>query len=279
MGLISLLIALACQKVLSSQYWQFNFYYCHYLKFLKRFSFFSTPYKSELSASLTILLPTLVVYYLLDWLGNGLIYLVVSTLVLIVCFGCIKTRQTYKNYIMSAFRGDMTTCDLYVEQLQQDKHLPNLGFGEILVWLNYRYFIVIMMMFVAFGPAGVLFYRLLVTANEKQSEQSDIASEVTSSWLSKVLFIVDWLPVRIVAFGYMFVGHFSKALPVWLENIFEINKPAYKLLNQVAKQSEDFMVDKDDCTAEPCLLVRLAKRTTMLCLSIIALLTLMGVIN
>ena len=279
MGLISLLIALACQKVLSSQYWQFNFYYRHYLKFLKRFSFFSAPYKSELSASLTVLLPTVVVYYLLDWLGNGLIYLVVSTLVLIVCFGCIKTRQTYKNYIMSAFRGDMTTCDLYVEQLQQDKNLPNLGFGEILVWLNYRYFIVIMMMFVTFGPAGALFYRLLVTANEKQLEQCDMANEVTTSWLSKVLFIVDWLPVRFVAFGYMFVGHFSKALPVWLENIFEINKPAYKLLNQVAKQSEDFMVDKDDCTAEPCLLVRLAKRTTMLCLSIIALLTLTGVIN
>ena len=279
MSLISLLVALASQKLLSSRFWQFNYYYRQYLLLIKGFSFFSSPYKSELVASTTILLPTIVVYYVLDWLGNGLIYLVVSTAILVVSFGCVKTRQTYKDYILSAFRGEMTTCDLHVKQLQQDKGLPNLNFGQILVWLNYRYFIVIMMMFVVFGPAGALFYRLLVTANEKQIESIEPANEPTADFLQKVLFIVDWLPVRIVAFGYMFVGHFSKALPVWLENIFDFNKPAHLLLNQVAKQSEDFMIDKDDCTAEPCLLVRLAKRTTLLCLSIIAIFTLMGIIN
>ena len=59
--------------------------------------------------------------------------------------------------------------------------------------------------------------------------------------------------MRLVAFGYMFVGHFSKALPVWLENFFEFEKAPSKVLIEVAQMSEDYMIDADDCTAEPCL--------------------------
>jgi AmpE protein len=94
-----------------------------------------------------------------------------------------------------------------------------------------------------------------------------------------MLFWVDWLPVRMVAFGYMLVGHFSKAMPVWLENLFDINKQPNQILISVAQKSEDFMVDPDDCTAEPCLLVRLAKRTLLLCLAVIAVLILTGILN
>jgi AmpE protein len=50
-------------------------------------------------------------------------------------------------------------------------------------------------------------------------------------------------------------------------------------LISVAQKSEDFMVDPDDCTAEPCLLVRLAKRTLLLCLAVIAVLILTGILN
>ncbi len=77
----------------------------------------------------------------------------------------------------------------------------------------------------------------------------------------------------------MLVGHFSKAMPVWLEMLFDIQKPPCQLLNAVAQKSKDFMVDPDDCTAEPCLLVRLAKRTLLLCLAVIAILILTGVVN
>ena len=43
--------------------------------------------------------------------------------------------------------------------------------------------------------------------------------------------------------------------------------------------SEDFMVDAGDCTAEPCLLVKLAKRTLLLFLVIIAVLILTGILS
>ena len=125
-----------------------------------------------------------------------------------------------------------------------------MSFGQLLVWLNYRYFIAIMIFFVIFGAAGALFYRLLVTMYEEPvafeqeypedekataAEDDKLAAEINSaspstndavnnetSVLKDILFWVDWLPVRIVAFGYMLVGHFSKAMPVWLENLFDV---------------------------------------------------------
>jgi AmpE protein len=93
------------------------------------------------------------------------------------------------------------------------------------------------------------------------------------------LFWLDWLPVRIASFGYMFVGHFSKAMPVWLESLFDNQKPTHQVLIDVAEKSEDIMVNEDDCTAEPCLLVRLAKRNVLLVLAVISILTLAGLLN
>ena len=260
------------------------------------------------------------VHLLLTLIDDSILHLVFSTVILIVCFGSVATRDSYKNYLMSAFRGELTTCKLHHAQLLQDKNLPEMGFGQTLIWLNYRYYIAIMLFFIIFGAPGVVFYRLVITLNEKQDNDATSAANSNSSndskdsvsasstidvneaddetenisavndlptkmtteacqALQQLLFWLDWLPVRLTTFGYMMVGHFSKALPVWLESFFEFEKPAAQILGDVAKKSEDMMVDEQDCTAEPCLLVRLAKRNLLLLLAVIAVLTLSGVIS
>jgi len=279
MSLISLLIALAAERYLSSRAWQFNTYYKHYLKFIKRSSFIDSPWGSLIASTVALLLPAVACYLLLDLVDDSLLHLIFSTLVLIVCFGCFTTRDKYKNYLKAAFRGEPTTCELHHQQLQQDKNMKEMSFGQLLVWLNYRYFIAIMVFFVLFGAPGALFYRLLTTVNEGSNlDELEISDEVALS-IAKVQFWLDWLPVRVVAFGYMLVGHFSKAMPIWLESLFDVNKAPHQLLITVAEKSEDFMVDVNDCTAEPCLLVRLAKRTLLLCLAVIAILVLTGVLT
>lgn len=319
MSLLSLLIALAAERYLSSSAWQFNVYYQRYLRLFKKFATFGSPTRSLAANIALIVIPVLLCYFLLSLVSDGLIHFVLSTLVLIGCFGCVKTRDTYKQYLMAAFRGEQTTASLYYEQLIQDKNLPDGGFGATLVWLNYRYFIAIMIFFVLFGAPGALFYRLLSKLNEspacqyenvdqvmkasaqkESSEQIDSAEETNDESVEqdeqaysscteadqkiiefnrKALFVLDWLPVRIVSFGYMLVGHFSRAMPVWLDYLFEVNKSPYEMLTTVAQKSEDFMVEQGDCTAEPCLLVRLAKRTLLLCLAAISLFIITGVIS
>ena len=292
MSLISLLIALAAERYLSSSAWQFKTYFHAYVSLFKKSRLMNSAKESMVLQVVFITIPVITCYFILELVDDGLLYLIFSTLILIVCFGCVKTRQCYKDYLMSAFRGEPTTCELQHSQLLQDTSSSPMSFGQLLVWLNYRYFIAIMIFFVVFGAAGALFYRLLVTMNEapvklesenqEVDENSDDVEQPIKDdkpLLEDVLFWVDWLPVRIVAFGYMLVGHFSKAMPLWLENLFDVNKQPNQLLVAVAQKSEDLMTDPDDCTAEPCLLVRLAKRTLLLCLAVISLLILTGILN
>jgi AmpE protein len=292
MSLISLLLALAAERYLSTSLWQFNEYYQRYQKLFERLKL---ARNSIFSHVLFIIVPVLICYFLLSVVSDGLLHFVISTLVLIVCFGCVSSRELYKKYLMSAFRGETEQCEGYYRQLLADKNLPDLGFGQSLIWLNYRYFIAIMLFFMVFGAPGALCYRLLTKINEDTAEETEETQETDSSqrlstdpieqWSNRIelaqqiLFWLDWLPSRVVAFGYMLVGHFSKALPVWLENLFEFNISPQNVLVTVAEKSEDFMIDDDDCTAEPCLLVRLAKRTLLLCLAFIAILILTGIIN
>lgn len=315
MSLLSLLIALAAEKSLSSSLWRFDYYYQKYASLLQQNKNPSTFKGSTLNYTLFLLLPVAVTYGILSFVGDGLLHFIISTLILIVCFGCLTTRHSYKQYLHAAFRGEETTSKMFHQQLLQDKNLPPMGFGQALIWLNYRYYIAIMLFFTLFGAAGVVFYRLLTTLIEQQNgcstnkseedpsndsldkikpeshqedrvididkEDKEDVSDVPSGCKSyqDILFYLDWLPVRMTAFGYMFVGHFSKALPMWLECFFDIKKPTHKILIDVAQKSEDIMVDENDCTAEPCLLVRLSKRNVLLLLATIAILTLFSVIR
>lgn len=311
MSLLSLLIALAADRSLSTEMWRFNFYYQHYLHF---FSQNFTAKQGTTASAVFIILPVILTYLLLDVIDSPVLQLLLSTLILIICFGCTTTRASYKSYLLSAFKGEETTTEMHHQQLLTDKNLPNMGFGQALIWLNYRYYIAIMLYFTVFGAAGAVFYRLLTTviehkkaqcmanAAEKHAEaqatsvedstggqegsdevlhEGNIVPNIMNGCQNHhdVLFWIDWLPVRIASLGYMFVGHFSKALPVWLESLLDSEKPTHQVLIDVAEKSEDIMVNEDDCTAEPCLLVRLAKRNVLLVLAVISILTLAGFLN
>ncbi|PCI62952.1 MAG: regulatory signaling modulator protein AmpE [Gammaproteobacteria bacterium] len=279
MSLISLLIALMAERHLSLSVWQFNHYYRMYLTWWKKIDKQANFLQNETKTLAVIVLPIAIVGLLMEFIDDGILKFLLSTLILIVCFGCVKSRDAYKCFLRSAFRGEMTTCEMNRQQLLKEKGLEDQGFGQSLVWLNYRYYIAIMLFFVAFGAAGAVFYRLLTTLVEQNHDDEITISDGVLKSCKQVLAVIDWLPVRITAFGYMFVGHFSKALPTWLESLFNFTSTPNQILISVAKVAEDYSIDDDDCTAEPCLLVRLAKRTLLLLLAVISALTILGVVN
>ena len=130
-----------------------------------------------------------------------------------------------------------------------------------------------------FGLPAVVLYRFLLAVVDYQANDNETVNTLAQQQLAKLLFWLEWPMVRLVSFCYMLVGNFSKALTTWLETVFDFVEQPYMVLNKVAKQSEDFQLDQEDCTAEPCLLVRLAKRSLLLLLAIIAVLTITGVIH
>lgn len=284
MSLLSLLFALAIERSMPSKVWQFSFYFKEFLALAKQTKLIKTPLDNIISGALMVVVPTFAMFLAVLFVDGTLFELLLSCAVLLVCIGCSHTRHTYKAYLKSAFRGEFTACDLHYQQLIQDKNLPDIGLGQALIWLNFRYYIAIMILFVVFGLPAVIFYRCLLSVvnfnqkNEEGEQVSDVDG-MAQQQLAKVLFWIEWPMVRLVSLCYMLVGNFSKALPTWLESSFDIAQQPYLILGKVAKQSEDFQLDEEDCTAEPCLLVRLAKRALLMLLAVIAVLTITGVIQ
>lgn len=274
MTIISLLLVLLVERVTTkSQYWQFEFYFHKYMQS-------ASAYQGNEENTRTwwwlaiIILPVVLVYFLVQQLSNGLLELVLSTAILMVCVGCPAVRATYKCFLQAANRGDIEACALYADQIgDPDDTIEN--FGRNLVWQNYLHYAAVILWFTALGASGALLY-VLARETFKQLKATQHPSTADARVL---MHILDWVPVRITALGFLLVGHFSRAFPTWLGHLLDPQITAKTLLLNVAKQAEEIEPDKNNCAEEPCTFVRLAKRNVMFILVAIALLTLSGWIN
>jgi len=274
MTLISLLLVLLVERVTTkSHYWQGGFYADKYLEFIQPRGWFNSSSKSWVLA-LVIFVPVVIVYLVVQRFTGGLLELVISTAILMVCVGCPAIRATYKCFLQAANRGDMQACSMYEDQIRGDDE-AQVSFGLNLVWQNYRHYTAVILWFAAFGAAGAILY---VLVREMHAKLSDDNQQVAGQ-VKRLLNIIDWIPVRITALGFLLVGHFSRAFPTWLGYLPDPAVEAKTLLLDVSKKAEEIEPDANDCTEEPCTLVRLAKRNVMFLLVIIALLTLSGWID
>lgn len=281
MALISLLISLATERILSSKYWHFNTYFSRYIKFACGFVSKDEISKSYLNVLLFAFIPSFIVWLVIEYIDHSIVHFVVSTGILMICFGCSAVRESYKNFLNSAMRGDKVAADHYKQELQQEKSLENESYGQTLVWLNYQYYLALMLIFILLGASAVVFYRILVVMVNKavDDEGNEFLPDTASHLAKNLLHYLDFIPSRFVAFGYMLVGHFSKASTVWLEGLLNYSMAPRKYLCEVAKISEDCKVDENDLSAEPILLVKLAKRNVLLLLAATAFMTIAGVLS
>lgn len=261
----------------------------------------STNTNSTIMMIVVAAIPALGIWVLIAFLPGIFVFLI-SLLLLWVCLGCPVTRQTYKRYLQAANREDFEACSLYSEKLgNQDGDLSNVG--KQLVLVNYRQYASVVIFFVLFGLPGMVFYSLckewylkrndeLDAPGQKHAEQLSASEDEDSNVImqrdedtaiqpseEKVMFILDWLPSRITAFGFLLVGHFSQGLPTWLNTIMNPATSAYDVLTQVAKSSEELAPCENPQLQEPLLMVRLVKRNTIFLLMVISVLTLAGFVS
>lgn len=263
-------------------------------------------YSNNANISVIIMLlvaaiPAVVLWILIEWLPGIFVFLL-SLLLLWICLGCPVTRQTYKRYLQAANREDFQACSLYSEKFgNQGGDLSNVG--KQLVLVNYRQYASVIIFFVLFGLPGMVFYSLCKEwyltkkealnanvdsqaesetsgdeddSNSIQQQSQDTAIEVNED---KVMFVLDWLPSRITAFGYLLVGHFSQGLPTWLNTFMNPTLSAYDVLASVAKSSEELAPCENPQLQEPLLMVRLVKRNTIFLLMVVSVMTLAGLVS
>ncbi|WAJ69472.1 beta-lactamase regulator AmpE [Catenovulum adriaticum] len=280
MTLLSIILVVLLERLIKpTQGFQYQTYYQKYAELTRNFLNGEHKHSAEIFIVLWLAVPVCLVAIIQAVLGYGVLGLVFSAFILFICYGCPQHRLWYQAYLEAAAREDKQACFHYAEQLGQkmdDANSEQAGetLGEALIWVNFRHYFAVIFWFVILGPAGAILY--VFARNLAKNSQID----ENQNWLSQAslrLFeILVWVPARLTGFAFLFVGHFSKALPVWFAGLTQLKKGSRVYLAQVAKAAEPIDVPESDCLTEPCLMLKLAKRALLFLLSVIAVLTLAG---
>ncbi|WP_341502947.1 regulatory signaling modulator protein AmpE [Gallaecimonas sp. GXIMD4217] len=193
-------------------------------------------------------------------------------LVLVMALDTSAVRRRYRKLLNALERGDMESADLSSSALEVPAISRQFEGKErtlvALLWVNYRHYCALLFFFVVAGLGGALAYLLL-------RYLADL-SEVEERPAARLLKLVDWLPVRITAMGFAFVGHYSRAMPLWLDGLLRPAADNEAYLGQVALAAEEVSLDDPSCTQPMLCLVALAKRNLLFFLTLVAILTLFG---
>jgi len=286
MILMSLLLVLSLERIVTkAPEWHIARYANMYQASLQKRGWLSddTPALTFFGA---MLLPAVVLAGIESWLLGPFLTFIEQSLVLFVCIGCPALRATYKCFLNAAERGDLQACSMYTDQLghcasekESDGTAGREGksFGQHLTWLNYQHYAAVMLWFVAFGAPGALLYCL----SRNTTEQLCAAGHPLAYPAGRLMFALDFLPVRVTALGMLMMGHFSRALPEWLKDGLSVDISAYDLLTQVSSKAEMLTPEEqkaqvENASIEPKVLVKLAKRNVIFLLVITSSLTLIG---
>lgn len=236
---------------------------------------------------LGLLMPALVLMALECVLFGNFTTFIVQTLVVFLALGCSVARHTYKSWLQAAQREDSEACDLYARQLHKglvgqednsDVADDGTQIQRLLLLANFQFYAAVIIFFIVLGAPGALLYMTVREAHRYFAQAQWPCVEHSGA----LLHYLEWIPARITAFGFLVVGHFSKALPVWLEYVFQGHIASEQLLWRVGRQAE-IIEPKDSAkcsklTACTHVLasVRLAKRNILFLLVAAAVLTLSG---
>lgn len=284
MALFSLLIALLLERTLVlGERWQFEYWYQRFIEQLRGL-FEPTALTFQIVA---LGAPALLTYLVLQWLAGlifGLVSLMLWILIPLLSIGCLRYRQLYKKYLLTVCHDDVqgsyhVAANLAeLESLEvEDQAKLGAKVGRQLAWINYRFYCATVLMMIIGGPVAVVFYASVRTVDLLVQRQQ----LPSTRYASYLLFILDWLPVRIVALGYVLVGNFSHAISEWLSLAVKPKLSAYELVSNVAMAAEQMShssATEGVCMESTCRLVNLAKRNLILLVGVASLMTIFGLL-
>ena len=297
MMLMSLLLVLSLERLITkTPNWHIEKYAGQYRALLKDMGLINLYEEKESedarkkasSAALYfyLLLPAILLGLIEYWVLGAFLTFIEQSIVLFVCIGCPALRAVYKNFLNAADRGDLQACSMYTDQLghcasQSDSDgsagAEGKSFGQHLTWLNYQHYAAVMLWFIAFGAPGALFYAL----SRSTTEALCSANHPLKGAAGRLMFALDYIPVRVTAFGMLMMGHFSRALPEWIKYALQFDVSAYDVLTEISSKAEVLTPDEqqlqaENAAVEPKVLVKLAKRNVIFLLVITSALTLVG---
>ena len=281
MTLISMLLALIIERLaVRSNAWQADGYCRAYVRFTAG-SALNKLSGHSLGQYLWLALPGAALAILLHLLDSHLLSLIVNTLVLLLGIGCWHYRQLYKQYLNAMDRGDEEAGFITMQQIrtQLGSSSEQYSYGQLLLWLNFRYYAAVMFWFLLLGVFGVVTYVLVRHLQEAVDEKDAADYAATLGADSKVNCVAHWalwFPARLFGLGFALVGHFSRASNTLLGYFLDFTASNEQVVIEVATAAETLPAESLNTLDDTSYMVQLAKRNMLFFLAFAAVLTLTG---
>ncbi len=282
MTLISMLLALIIERLaVRSDAWQASRYCRAYVRFTAS-SGLSRLAANSLGQYVWLALPGAVVALVLCLADSHLVSLIVNMLVLLLGIGCWHYRQLYKQYLNAMERGDEEAAFITMQQIRTEmgSNREQSSYGQLLVWLNFRYYAAVVFWFLLLGVFGVITYALVRHLQEAVAEEdaADYASCTgdNNMAVAYVAHWANWFPARLFGLGFALVGHFSRASTTLLGYFLDFTADNEQVVVDVATAAETLPAESLNTLEDTSYMVQLAKRNMLFFLAFTAILTLTG---
>ncbi|WP_039057431.1 beta-lactamase regulator AmpE [Enterobacter sp. Bisph1] len=281
MTLFTLLLVLAAERLFKlGEHWQLDHRLEVLFRRVKHYSMFRTVLMAALAMLITFLFLRAV---------HGLFFnvplLIVWILLGVLCIGAGKVRLHYHAYLKAASRNDAHAHTAMANELTLIHGVPP-GCDEreflrelqnALLWINFRFYLAPLFWFIvggAWGPVLLVGYAFL-RAWQYWLARYKTPNERQQSGIDALLHLLDWVPVRLAGVVYALVGHGEKALPAWFASLADRHTSQYHVLTRLAQ----FSLAREphtDKVETPKAAVSMAKKTSLVLVVVVALLTIYG---
>jgi AmpE protein len=150
---------------------------------------------------------------LLDTQFFGLPTMLLHILVLLIAFDRTQPGKMVADFLERWRKGDLESC---VEFLLQDMGIPDAEcereetslkncFSKKLVNRYFEKMFVMFFWYMLAGPLGILFNYISYQLRDSQSEVVSEQSVILISW---VIYVVEWMPIRLLGLTFSLAGNF-----------------------------------------------------------------------
>lgn len=281
MTLFTLLLVLGWERLFKlGEHWQLE----HRLE-----PFFRRRQHVSMVRTLLMAVLAMAVTALVVWSLKGVLFGVLQLLFWIVvgllCIGAGSVRRHYHIYLKAASHDDVAAHQAMAAELTLIHGVPVecsereflRELQNALIWINFRFYLAPMFWLVvggAWGPVLLVGYAFLRAWQGWLAKQGTPMARAQSG-VDGILHVLDWIPVRLAGVAYALLGHGEKALPAWFASLTDRHRSQYQVLTSLAQ----FSLSRDphtDKVETPRVAVALAKRTSLVLVVAVALLTIYG---
>jgi AmpE protein len=237
-----------------------------------------------LSPSIIVLFFSLFLYFGINSFYGAVLTLIFWVVITYFCFNQHEPWEHYQNLLRAVDEKNATklisiakSASFEAAEFDMDFPDPQAVAGLTAAWMNYRYLLAPLFYLATggiFAPTLVLFYSTTYYFLG-QKKYEPLQPE-----LRKILFILDWVPCRIMSLSYLVTGNFGRAMMTYMKMIILPFKKPHEILMSVAEKAL-FIEYEETENKTPQVFkayIELAYRSSILLLLLIAFLTIVGVI-